>query len=327
MNLTNIPLNKLSSSAQPRPLLTAEVDKLAASIRDVGLIQPITVCAGTHVSGIAEDGFQIVAGHHRVAACRALGWTEVAAIVINDASHLQTELIEIDENLCRAELTASQRTGYTNRRKQIWEALHPRPKMSPMFAAVFGQELADSAVVCDGDGVPVELEVEPLVPLQVSAHGGARPHPLNFAASTAKATGMTKQAINRHIARADALGEVALTKVTNTSLDSGVELDALAKMPAPERAALIERAAAGEQVSARQQAPAASAKPVANGTTFPIRLFRAVQALLGAMGCKSAAQLVDDINSLPELTQEEQETLEAALSDLADIGATALTLN
>ena len=125
MNLQKIQLSKLSASAQPRPLLTTEVDKLAASIKDVGLIQPITVTAFTQVSGIAEPGWQIIAGHHRVAACRALGWAEIDALVIDDVSHLQSELIEIDENLCRAELTASQRTGYTKRRKQIWEALHP----------------------------------------------------------------------------------------------------------------------------------------------------------------------------------------------------------
>ena len=52
-----------------------------------------------------------------------------------------------------------------------------------------------------------ELEVEPVVPPQVSTHGGARPQTQGFAASTAASTGMTKQAINRHIARADALGD------------------------------------------------------------------------------------------------------------------------
>ena len=49
---------------------------------------------------------------------------------------------------------------------------------------------------------------------------------------------MTKRSINQHIARADALGDEALAKVVNTSLDSGVELDALAKLDAPERAEL-----------------------------------------------------------------------------------------
>lgn len=290
MKLQKITLCNLVASAQPRPLLTSEVDKLAASIKEVGLIQPITVRESVVIRGTAEQGWQIVAGHHRVAACRALGWTEIDAIVIDDASHLQSELMEIDENLCRAELTASQRTGYTKRRKQIWEALHPVEKIA----------------------------VEQAVPPQ-SESPMARPQEKGFAASTAESTGMTKQAINRHIARADALGDEALTKVTNTSLDSGVELDALAKMPAPERSELIERAAAGEQVSARAQAAPVASKP-APDRHLPIRLYKAVQALLKTMGCNSADDLVDEINKLPELTKAEQSTLDDALDDLTAIG-------
>lgn len=291
MKLQKITLCNLVASAQPRPLLTSEVDKLAASIKEVGLIQPITVRESIVIRGTAEQGWQIVAGHHRVAACRALGWTEIDAIVIDDASHLQSELMEIDENLCRAELTASQRTGYTKRRKQIWEALHPVEK----------------------------LEVAHVAPSQDSTHGGARPQTQGFAAATAEATGQSKATTNRAIARADALGDEALTKVTNTSLDSGVELDALAKMPAPERTELIERAAAGEQVSARTQAAPVASKPEPD-RQLPIKLYKAVQALLKTMGCSSADDLVDEINKLPELTKAEQSTLDDALNDLTAIG-------
>ena len=289
MNLTKITLRNVIASGQPRPLVTSEVDKLSASIKEVGLIQPITVRETVVLHGTAEKGWQIIAGHHRVAACRALGWTEIDAIVIDDASHLQSELMEIDENLCRAELTASQRTGYTKRRKQIWEALHP-----------------------------VEIAVAHVAPPQ-SESPMARPQTQGFAAATAEATGQSKATTNRAIARADALGDEALTKVTNTSLDSGVELDALAKMPAPERTELIERAAAGEQVSARTQAAPVAPKPEPD-RQLPIKLYKAVQALLKTMGCSSADDLVDEINKLPELTKAEQSTLDDALNDLTAIG-------
>ena len=240
MMMQTINLRSLVASGQPRPLITEVVDKLAASIQEVGLIQPITVKPTTVVHGIAEAGWQIVAGHHRVAACRALGMQSIDAIVIDDAGHLQTELIEIDENLCRAELSTSQRTMYTKRRKQIWEALHP-PEPKQRFDSVF-----------DALGMEKqELEVAQAAPLQVSEHGGARPHSKGFAAATAAATGQSKATTNRAIARADALGEDTLTKVSGTSLDSGVELDALVKLPEPVRAVLVERASAGDQVSAR----------------------------------------------------------------------------
>ena len=117
MDIERIPLRTLKASGQPRPLITEAVDKLAASIREVGLIQPISVrCVPVMDGGVAVDGYQIVAGHHRVAAARALGWTEIDAIIVDAGEHLQAELIEIDENLCRAELTASQRAQAIKRR-------------------------------------------------------------------------------------------------------------------------------------------------------------------------------------------------------------------
>jgi hypothetical protein len=45
MMLQKITLREVIASNQPRPLVTAEVDKLAASIKAIGLIQPITVKA------------------------------------------------------------------------------------------------------------------------------------------------------------------------------------------------------------------------------------------------------------------------------------------
>jgi hypothetical protein len=98
----------------------------------------------------------------------------------------------------------------------------------------------------------LNLEVELTVPPQVPGHGGARPQVKGFAASTAKATGMTKQAINRHLAIAYELGDDLLHRTTGTSLDKMVELTALTKMTPEQRARLIERAVAGEKVSARE---------------------------------------------------------------------------
>ena len=213
MNHQRVDLSTLLASNQPRPLITADVDKLASSIKEVGLIQPITVKPhAVSVGGLTEPGFQIVAGHHRVAACRALGWTEVDAIVIEDGGHLQAELIEIDENLCRSELTASQRSGFTKRRKEIWEALHPATSNSECYENNSGQS-------------------SPTIP----ERGAGRPK--EFAAETAAITGEAKRTINQHLARAEAIGD-DLPRVHGTSLDKGVEMTALAKMAEPERKAV-----------------------------------------------------------------------------------------
>ena len=185
------------------------------------------------------------------------------------------------------ELTASQRTAFTKRRKQIWEALHPVEQVCQV-------------------GTPV------------SKHGHAQEK--GFVAATATATGQAERTTYRAIARADALGDEALTKVANTSLDSGVELDALARLDAPERAELIERAVAGEQVSAR--APAAPVKPSsAPARALPMRLYKAVHDMVRGLGFSNCESLIEAIGELPDLSDAEGATLNDALEIFRRIGA------
>ena len=216
MKHQRVDLSKLVASDQPRPLITADVDKLAASIKDVGLIQPITVKPRAIMSGgLAAQGFQIVAGHHRVAACRALGWAEIDAIVIEVGEHLQAELIEIDENLCRSELTAAQRSKAVKRRKEIWEALHPVIKQRVEAVA---EAVESSGAAC--------AETQARVSVRGRVGEG---RPAEFASETAAVTGESKSQINRHIARAEVLGD-DLDKVAGTSLLAKVSVRALRKL-------------------------------------------------------------------------------------------------
>jgi len=79
---------------------------------------------------------------------------------------------------------------------------------------------------------------------------GGKNFPTGFAKETAERTGQTKRNVNLSIARAEAIPDIKA--VAGTSLDKGVELDALAKMPEADQRALIDRARNGEAVSARQ---------------------------------------------------------------------------
>lgn len=289
MRHQRIDLIALLSSDQQRPLVTEAVDKLAASIREVGLIQPITVkpCAVLQ-GGLSKPGYQIVAGHHRVAACRALGWAQIGALVIEPAEHLQAELIEIDENLCRAELTAAQRAQAIKRRRQIWEALHPEER----------QRVADlgSAEPNSGKSFPT-----------ITDHAQRGPgRPKEFASETAAVSGESKRAINQHLARADAIGDEGLTKIAGTSLDKGVEMDALARLPEPERAELIERAQAGECVSARDTAtakpahkPAAAAPALTPSMRLQMALLHGIEQMLSKAGVETVEEFVAQIMALP----------------------------
>lgn len=79
------------------------LDALVNSIKENGVIDPIIV------RPIGDDKFQILAGRHRVKACKILGMTEIPHIVANvDENH--AKLILVDTNLCqRMELLPSER--------------------------------------------------------------------------------------------------------------------------------------------------------------------------------------------------------------------------
>lgn len=219
----NIPLELLVPAEYARPISEPAIESLMHSIERLGLLQPIIVVATKINRGVLCDGWRIVAGHHRAEAHRRLGRASIEANVMAKTSYLEMELIEIDENLCRAELTPAQRAVAIKRRKQIWEALHPEP----------------GGTIC-----PTRSEGGKF-------NGGEQEK--GFASETAAVSGETKRDINRHLGRADALGD-DLAAIAGTTLDKGVEIDALKVLPIAERQALIARARRGEPVSARKPA-------------------------------------------------------------------------
>jgi ParB-like chromosome segregation protein Spo0J len=91
-----------------------DVARLMGSIREVGLINPVTLLAGN----------VLVAGAHRLEACRQLGHEEIRAVFVT-LDQVDAELAEIDENLIRNELTALERGKAMARRKKLYLAKHP----------------------------------------------------------------------------------------------------------------------------------------------------------------------------------------------------------
>ena len=98
----------------------ATVVNLAGSIKTIGLIQPITVRRD-------GNGYVLIAGAHRLAACMSLGWDEIESTVL-DVDGLKAELVGIDENLIRNEFHYTERGDYLKRRKEIYEELYPETK-------------------------------------------------------------------------------------------------------------------------------------------------------------------------------------------------------
>jgi ParB family chromosome partitioning protein len=104
--------------ARLRQLNEKVVAQLADSIREVGLLNPVTVTPKNI----------LVAGLHRLKACTLLGWSDVP-VVVADLQGQKRELAEIDENLIRSELTMLERSEFLAMRKAIYECLHPETKV------------------------------------------------------------------------------------------------------------------------------------------------------------------------------------------------------
>jgi len=113
--MKRIPIEKIDVGTHRRAL--KDVKALAASIQDVGLLNPITV----RVDG---KGYRLIAGYHRLEACKAIGWLEIDATIV-DLNDLEAELAEIDENLCRHEFSKLERDENWMRRQSVYNELHP----------------------------------------------------------------------------------------------------------------------------------------------------------------------------------------------------------
>lgn len=105
------------ASPDRRKVDAGKVSELAESIKTVGLINPITVTADK----------ELVAGAHRLEACKSLGWSEIECLVF-DGTDFQKELAEIDENLVRLELDPISIGELAIRRDEILDGMGVRAK-------------------------------------------------------------------------------------------------------------------------------------------------------------------------------------------------------
>jgi ParB-like chromosome segregation protein Spo0J len=182
-----------------------------------GLLQPIVLRP-------ASTGYYLVAGHHRLDAARKLKWEAIPARILEGVDAVEAELCEIDENLIRADLTPAEQAAHHARRKELYEQKYPQSKHG-------------------GD----------------RKSAGRKSNPQNadlksYTENAAEKTGKSRDTVERAVKRGNDIPNVA--ELAGTSLDQGIELDALVKLReiAPERQAkLIEKAKDGENVRAKAE--------------------------------------------------------------------------
>jgi ParB family chromosome partitioning protein len=196
-----IPIASIRPAKSNRPLSAEHVRDLAESFSTT------TFATAIVVRPIPDDGeykWEPVAGFHRIEAAKRTEQKELHAIVVEDATDLQLELIQIDENILRREFTPAQEARAMARRKAIYQEQTPGARRG-------GDRRSKSQV------------------------GRMK----SFAKATAAATGRSITAINRSVARGDRISAEVLKQVQGTPLESGHFLDRLAKLSPDEQKQLI----------------------------------------------------------------------------------------
>lgn len=122
-----VALDEVAVAEDRRAVDMDAVKKLAASIKEIGLQHPITVRS-------KGGNFALVAGRHRLEACRLLGEERVQASIVK-MDDVDAEMWEISENLHRAELKALDRDEQVAR----WIGLSESRKLSSQSEKKLGR--------------------------------------------------------------------------------------------------------------------------------------------------------------------------------------------
>ena len=104
----NININEIVINSRKRKLNQDKVKELAESMKLIGQLEPIM---------ITSDNV-LLAGWHRVEAAKLLGWEEIKAELF-EGNELERELVEIDENLMRNDLTVLEQGEHLARRQEL----------------------------------------------------------------------------------------------------------------------------------------------------------------------------------------------------------------
>ena len=220
----NVPVEQIVIESKRRVINEENVAVLMESISITGLIYPIIVAKTKAPDG--DEKLRLSSGYHRLLAAKRLGISTIQCMVLEVEDARRRELAEIEDNLTRRDLSAVEHALLTARRREII------------------LELAAQ------DGT---LSQDETASRQAKRRAGQKTgHDVGSVRDQANKTGEGKDKIHRSSKRIETLGAAILESILGTSLDTGVELDALTKLPETVRDDLANRAAGGTTVSARQ---------------------------------------------------------------------------
>lgn len=124
--IQRLDLDLIEVGERMRPVSTNGVESLIASVNELGVIKDaIHVRKKRRADG---ETFVLMAGAHRLEAAKRLGWDTIPARVWVDVTDGWARLMEIDDNLAGADLSALELAVFLAERKKVYERLHPETK-------------------------------------------------------------------------------------------------------------------------------------------------------------------------------------------------------
>lgn len=231
----SIPLAEIDEGERLRPVDPEKVEQVRRSMGQIGLRSPIEVRAKP------GGGWLLVAGAHRLAAARALGFGTIEALVF-EGDDDEARLAEIDENLVRHELTPFDQAVFLAERAAIYRRMNPEARR--------GGNLT-------GKGRAARLAN--LADLTARA----------FAEDVAEKIGFAPRTVRRALTRFEKLSPEARDVVRGSEIAAnGAALDGLLKVPAA-RQARVAREALTRDVNAPLAERLAAAKERVLGVRRP----------------------------------------------------------
>ncbi|SRR6266851_284574 len=221
MDAREISIGAITVLARLRRLRDDDVAMLMESIAEIGLREPVSVSRVTGDAAASGIEFVLVAGYHRLEACKRLRHDVIPAIV-HTLTDDERQLWEVDENLCRAELTELERGQHLLKRKQIYERKHPETRQH----------------VAGARGTNVKMR---------QGDATANLAIASFTSDTAAKIRRSARAIRRSIQRVEKIGADVRDRIwSNPKIaDKGSELDALASLDAADQLRAVELVEAG----------------------------------------------------------------------------------
>ena len=230
--MNTILIQKIQVGNRLRKIKTDAVEMLAQSIKKLGLLNPILVTPiqedNTPEDNTPEavESYLLIAGYHRLEACKKLGMTEIGVNIVT-IGEVEQRLAEIDENLCRSELNHLERAEHLIERKSLYETQHPQTRQGTSGAHSANRSMGhchDASDQC------------------------------SFATDAAKKIGKSERSIQKSVRRANNISQDIRDIIREIdSISNNVsELDALAKLDEAEQKAAVQAVMDGKAQSIRE---------------------------------------------------------------------------